>query len=418
MSSSTSHQPSGAPTPLDKDTLGSSDQSQPPQPRNAAEFAQFVQDNPTLAWQIVTNQTEEKTRAEQLARDSHVYTEALKDESQEQERRIAELQAQLQAQTIEAEELRATDTLRTAPGTPVTTQRSQKIKDPEFFEGDRNKYEDWKLSTYLKLAGNSDHFQDEQQKLAYVVSLLRGDARSQMRSFVDIATGRIQLHDIPNLFRELDRAFGDPDRQGTAQAKLKGLRQTNKSFAAYYAEFSRLAVDTGYNDIAKKSELLVGLSQELQSLLINHDYESLNFLDFVDLCQRLDIRQRIVGNRQNNNRLRNVPATRSVSAPVTSMPTRATTVTETPLANPLADTTTPMDLSAGRPRGRLTEEEKQRRRAAGLCLYCAEAGHLARNCPSRPQAPRPIVGRTVGFGEVPTPQAYTPPAPNNGSENA
>ena len=38
----------------------------------------------------------------------------------------------------------------------------------------------------------------------------------------------------------------------------------------------------------------------------------------------------------------------------------------------------PMDI--GRVRGPLTNEEKQKRRAQGLCLYCGKAGHLVRDC--------------------------------------
>ena len=58
----------------------------------------------------------------------------------------------------------------------------------------------------------------------------------------------------------------------------------------------------------------------------------------------------------------------------------------------------PMILDASfktpQPRGPLTTEERQRRIQYGLCLYCGEKGHLARNCPllsSRSQnSPRPM----------------------------
>lgn len=42
-----------------------------------------------------------------------------------------------------------------------------------------------------------------------------------------------------------------------------------------------------------------------------------------------------------------------------------------------------MDLSAGR--GRLTQQERQRRRQLNLCLYCGEGGHMIRNCPTIPR---------------------------------
>ena len=50
----------------------------------------------------------------------------------------------------------------------------------------------------------------------------------------------------------------------------------------------------------------------------------------------------------------------------------------------------PMDI--GRVRGPLTNEEKQRRRAQGLCLYCGKSGHLVKDCraPGKKLHPTPI----------------------------
>ena len=46
-----------------------------------------------------------------------------------------------------------------------------------------------------------------------------------------------------------------------------------------------------------------------------------------------------------------------------------------------------MDLSLAR--GQLTQEEKGRRLVEGLCLYCGGHGHLACNCPNKPQPSQP-----------------------------
>ena len=50
----------------------------------------------------------------------------------------------------------------------------------------------------------------------------------------------------------------------------------------------------------------------------------------------------------------------------------------------------PMDI--GRVRGPLTSEEKQRRRAQGLCLYCGKAGHLVKDyqAPGKKGRPTPV----------------------------
>ena len=52
---------------------------------------------------------------------------------------------------------------------------------------------------------------------------------------------------------------------------------------------------------------------------------------------------------------------------------------------PPVSTPTPMEIDTTRRRGPLSEEEKQRRRANQLCLYCGGPGHIAVNCPHRPR---------------------------------
>ena len=56
-----------------------------------------------------------------------------------------------------------------------------------------------------------------------------------------------------------------------------------------------------------------------------------------------------------------------------------------------------MEIDTTHRRGPLFEEEKQRRRANRLCLYCGGPGHIAVNCPHRPKRQvNQIVARTSG----------------------
>ena len=51
----------------------------------------------------------------------------------------------------------------------------------------------------------------------------------------------------------------------------------------------------------------------------------------------------------------------------------------------LVNTPTPIEIDTTRRRGPLSEEEKQRRGANRLCIYCGGPRHIAVNCPHRPK---------------------------------
>ena len=57
----------------------------------------------------------------------------------------------------------------------------------------------------------------------------------------------------------------------------------------------------------------------------------------------------------------------------------------------------PMDI--GRVRGPLTNEEKQRQRAQGLCLYCGKGGHLIKNCRAPGKKSHPVTIQRVATGQ-------------------
>ena len=51
--------------------------------------------------------------------------------------------------------------------------------------------------------------------------------------------------------------------------------------------------------------------------------------------------------------------------------------------------------------GRLTQEEKDRRRHENLCGYCGAPGHFAANCPKRSRPPNTKACATATIEEVP-----------------
>ena len=64
---------------------------------------------------------------------------------------------------------------------------------------------------------------------------------------------------------------------------MYNLKQANRDFGTYLAEFIRLAPDTEYDNNTKLAALREGLSHELCTLLLTILDESDNFDDYVAL---------------------------------------------------------------------------------------------------------------------------------------
>jgi len=266
--------------------------------------------------------------------------------------------------------------------------RTQRMSDPALFDGTRDKLRPFLTTLHLKLC-EPGSVPDEQAKLRYAVGRLEGAALDQVTQYM--RTDTIDLPDIGSLVATLEAAFGDPDRTGTAERKIRQLRQLNKDFSAYYAEFQRYAADVTWNDAARMSALRDGLNNELKDALIYAPAPA-DFPGFVSLLQRMDTSIRA----RNQERSRNTPRETWSRLPASTPSAPVSFPAPAPAAAANNFGPAPMDLSSGR--RTLTQEEKNQRMAEGRCLYCGGLGHRARNCPNK----RPLRGnaadvQTPGF---------------------
>ena len=131
--------------------------------------------------------------------------------------------------------------------------------------------------------------------------------------------GHIRFDSATAFLAELTRVFGDSDEEATAARELAHLRQGNREFTRYYADFIRLTTILEYNNKARRHALERGLSSEMLDGLryqITPPDESFN--DFINRLKGLDdsIRRRN-GLRQPN---KTTGSWRS-SPPTTSNPT-------------------------------------------------------------------------------------------------
>ena len=124
-----------------------------------------------------------------------------------------------------------------------------------------------------------------------------------------------------------------------------------------------------WNDSIKKSKLYIGLHDDLKDALIGQVTGTETFDIYTQKCVSLD--------RQLEQRRLEKTCKKGGSSSMSHSAAPAVPFTQT------GTHAGPMDQSSGT-RKKLTEEEKQYRRANNLCLNCSKPGHFASTCPARP----------------------------------
>lgn len=220
---------------------------------------------------------------------------------------LAEETARANAAEAELSRQREIITRLLAAPAPNNPARSDKIPDPLMFDRTRDKLRPFITQLRLKLANSQGRFATEQAKMAYTINRLEGRALAQIQPFVN-DEGVITLDNVATVIQTLQIAFGDPDRAATARHKLQSLRQGNKEFSVYFAEFQMLVAELNWDATATMDALRNGLSIDIIEKLIGLPQPS-SYQEFVTTCQTLDSQIRAV------EALRKLRAPSSAAAP-------------------------------------------------------------------------------------------------------
>jgi hypothetical protein len=290
----------------------------------------------------------------------------LMDERDVQAERANRLADQLNTMTNLANRLATLENpVQVAPAAPAGPRaKPMEVKAPDSYEGSRADLKRFKNQLSLVLA-DVDRFTGEQHRLRYAFSLLKGEAYTVMEPFV--SPEGVNFADTAAFLAELTTIFGDSDEKATAARELEKLKQGNRDFNRYHADFVRLMSILEYDATAQRHALERGLSREILEALRYQDAPEEETIEaFIGRVKRLD------------ERLRRHQA--QAKPPVTPTP-RTTPKPATP-STQSGTHPGPMDLSAAR-RTRLDPATRQERFDKKLCLYCGEPNHIAAECPNR-----------------------------------
>jgi hypothetical protein len=139
----------------------------------------------------------------------------------------------------------------------------------------------------MKIADEPGRFFSEQCKMRYAANRLDGVAQNQIQPYIDRKREDLKLESLEKLLDLLQLTFGDQNIRATANRELLKLKQRDREFAQYYAEFQRWVPDVDWNDAADLEVLRQGLSEEWKDSL-QHCNIPLDLTEFVKMCLKRD----------------------------------------------------------------------------------------------------------------------------------
>ena len=246
----------------------------------------------------------------------------------------------------------------------LSSAKEPKAPNPEKFSGKMTEAKNFVATCRDIFVLQPSRFPDEKTKIIYVGTNLIGNALTWYRNVrtEHERTPNPGLSNVESFFQLLLDTFEDPNAINNARDQLSRIKQGKESCLNYSTRFRNMAVETGYNEVAKVALFRNGLNNDLKDALANVQSLPEKFEDFVKLAITMD-------NRQYQRRIEH-----QRSKPRSFEPMQLDNITVNQLNNPKAP---------------LSTEERNMRMKNGLCLYCGERGHLVKQCPRKPKNDQP-----------------------------
>ena len=243
---------------------------------------------------------------------------------------------------------------------------------PEKFDGTRSKYRPFRMAVDQIFANHPEMYPTDGTRIELIGSLMTGEAAMW---FTPLVESRSPLfYDYEQFMYAMDAWFRDPDAYQGAVNRLRALRQGARSAAQYAADFRAVAVESGWTSEQLYPEFRRGLSEDIQDALAAALVQPATLEDLMAVAIQMD--NRFFERRRERRRTQ-----LQTSTDVTTQNRRAITA-HTPTARAGQARPAPPGGNASL-KGKITQAKRNRRRELGLCYYCSQAGHVARECTNR-----------------------------------
>ncbi|QRW26675.1 Retrotransposable element Tf2 protein [Rhizoctonia solani] len=266
-----------------------------------------------------------------------------------------------------------------------------KMDLPDPYKGDTRgrKATQWLDRMMLWVALHRDQFDEEEQMVVWILYHMTDKAADWALPIIGaIIKGEgnppTTIQALTGKFKE---AFDDPDAKRAAARKIAALSQTTTT-SEYVTEFRNLMAELDWNEEAYIAQFTRGLHWKVKELLSTKD----SVPDELEAIFAASIKIDNICRKNKENRPKKAPAKSPATVATTS-------------------TTTTQRVRLSEDPNYVTPEERDRRRASGLCVKCGQKGHGIKQCPNgwkatikevaKPSTPkRDIVDTCVEFVSV------------------
>src|SRR5882724_10439990 len=148
-----------------------------------------------------------------------------------------------------------------------------KLQEPDPFDGSNShKLRTFMLQCKLNFRDCKDIFEDDTDKVNYVLSFLKGTVPDCFESAILDPIKPPWLSDFNLFIEELKANFGTYDPVSEAEAELKGLRMHESHQAMkYFIKFQQLATCVQWGDAALHRQAYNGLAKHIKDDMVHHD---------------------------------------------------------------------------------------------------------------------------------------------------
>src|SRR5271169_719881 len=271
-----------------------------------------------------------------------------------------------------------------------------KVSKPPEFTGKTSEFKSFMSLCSLTFTMQPRTYRSDEKKVLFMIAQFRGDALFWARQIVDNPNHPLR-RDYDAFIEALNNLYLDRNARTVASQKLLRLRQTG-SVSSYATKFQSLAAIVEFGDNSLRDMFYDKLDSDIKDRLV--------MMEMAPTLKGLINQAITLDQRSYQRRLEDKNSASSGTRRKTDAKPKADSTNSKPQAsrNDSRTTSKPQSSSASssksgpskssvpssshshsKPRGPLSDAEKRRRKAEGLCNYCGDLGHFADTCPHTPQ---------------------------------